>query len=108
MGTFDDTKPDGPLTPEQEERARQLTPADIKRIDDCLLSHTPHQWGKVARVIGLTMREIYGEFPGLPDVFYALRIKHLAESGAIEAAGNLNRMRYSEIRLPDMKPTDSQ
>jgi hypothetical protein len=48
------------------------------------------------------------EFPGLPDVFYALRIKHLAESGAIEAAGNLNRMRYSEIRLPDLKPTDSQ
>jgi Protein of unknown function len=108
MAAFDDTEPDRPLTPEEEEQARQLSPADIKRIDDCLLSHTPHQWGKVARVIGLTMQEIYKEFPGLPDVFYALRIKHLAESGTIEAAGNLNRMRHSEIRLPDLKPTDSE
>jgi hypothetical protein len=48
------------------------------------------------------------EFPGISDVFYGLRIKHLAESGAIEAAGNLNRMRYSEIRMPDQKPAGSQ
>jgi len=44
------------------------------------------------------------EFPHMPDGFYSTRIKHLAESGAIEAAGNLNRMRFSEIRLRDKKP----
>jgi len=32
-------------------------------------------------------------------VFYALRIKHLAEAGAIEAIGDLNRIRYSEVRI---------
>jgi Protein of unknown function len=47
------------------------------------------------------------EFPGIPDVFYSLRIKHLVESGAIEAAGNLDRMRYSEIRIPDQRPAVS-
>ena len=100
MEDFDDKKPDRPLTSKQEAQARLLTPAQLQRIDECLLSHTSHQWRKVAYVIGQTMKEIYGEFPDIPDVFYGLRIKHLAESGAIEAAGNLGRMRFSEIRLP--------
>jgi hypothetical protein len=94
MSDFDDKKPDGPLTPKQEAQAGLLTAAQLRRIDDCLLSHTSHQWRKVAYVIGQTMKEIYDEFPGVPDVFYGLRIKHLAESGAIEAAGNLGRMRW--------------
>jgi hypothetical protein len=100
MTDFDDKKPDGPLTPEQEAQARLLSPAQLRRIDECLLSHVPHKFRKVAYVIGRTMLELDGEFPGIPGVFYGLRIKHLAESGAIEAAGNLGRMRYSEIRLP--------
>jgi hypothetical protein len=100
MTDFDDKKQDRPLTPEQEAQARLLTPPQLRRIDECLLSHVSHQFRKVAYVIGRTMLELNGEFPGIPDVFYGLRIKHLAESGAIEAAGNLGRMRYSEIRLP--------
>lgn len=91
--------PDNPLTPEQEAKARLLTAADLQRIDACLLSHTSSQWQKVARVIGQTMLTLDGEFPHMPDKLYTRRIKHLAESGLIEAAGNLNRMRYSEIRL---------
>lgn len=101
MTEFDDTAPDEPMTPEAEAQQRLLTAAQLRRIDECLLSHTSHQWHKVAYVIGQTMKEIYDEFHGIPDVFYGLRIKHLAESGVIEAAGNLNRMRYSEIRLPE-------
>ena len=104
MTEHDDKQPDGPLTPEEEAQARLLTEADLKRIDECLLSNTPHQWGKVARVIGQTMLVLSREFPGMPDVFYSSRIKHLAESGAIEAVGNLNRMRFSEIRIPEQKP----
>jgi Protein of unknown function len=107
MTDYDDTDPDGPLTPEEEAKARLLTDADLRRIDACLLSNTSHQWRKVARVIGQTMGIIGDEFPGLPDVFYSLRIKHLVESGAIEAAGNLSRMRYSEIRIPDQKSAPS-
>jgi hypothetical protein len=44
--------------------------------------------------------DLQKEFPDIPDAFYLLRIKHFAESGLIESAGNLNRMRYSEVRLP--------
>jgi hypothetical protein len=104
MEDFDEKKPDRPLTPEQEAQARLLTPAQLQRIDECLLSHVSHQFRKVAYVIGQTMKEINNEFPGIPDVFYGLRIKHLADSGAIESAGNLDRMRFSEIRLPDKNP----
>jgi hypothetical protein len=44
--------------------------------------------------------EVLGErFPKIPDAFYSRRIKHLVEQGAIGAFGNLDRMRYSEIRL---------
>ena len=103
MTDFDDKKLDGPMSPEYEAQARLLTAAQLQRIDECLLLHTSHQWRKVAYVIGQTMKEIHGEFPGIPDIFYGLRIKHLAESGAIEAAGNLDRMRFSEIRLPRAK-----
>jgi hypothetical protein len=103
MTDFDDPEPDESPTPEEETQVRLLTAADLQRIDECLLSHTPHQWRKVAYVIGQTMKEIHDEFPGIPDIFYGLRIKHLAESGAIEAAGNLGRMRHSETRLPGPK-----
>ncbi len=98
---YDDTAPDRPLTPEDEAQARLLTAADLMRIDECLLSNTSHQWRKVARVIGQTMLALSREFPRMPDGFYSTRIKHLAQAGVIEAAGNLDRMRFSEIRLRD-------
>lgn len=103
MTDSDDTKPDRPLTPEAEAQARLLTAADLQRIDECLLSQTSHSWRKVARVIGATMGVVGSQFPGIPDVFYSLRVKHLVETGAIEAAGDLNRMRHSEIRIPGPK-----
>ena len=80
-------------------QATSLTAADLQRIDDCLLLHTSREWQKVARAIGYTMAVLGREFPNVPDVFYAQRIKHLAETGAIEAVGDLNRIRYSEIRI---------
>ena len=99
MSRSDDTDRDRPLTPAEEAQSRRLTDADLQRIDACLLSHTSHQWRKAAYVIGRTMLDLDGEF-SLPDGFYSSRIKHLVDSGAIEAAGNLNRMRHSEVRIP--------
>jgi uncharacterized protein (DUF4213/DUF364 family) len=63
------------------------------------MSYVSDQYKKVAFVIGQTMLELGGEFPALPDMFYASRIKHLATTGVIEAAGNLDRIRFSEVRL---------
>ena len=84
-------------------QAASLTPADLQRIDECLLSHTSQKWQKVAKIIGSTMTVLGRQFPGVPDVFYAQRIKHLAEAGAIEAVGDLDRIRYSEVRIAGIK-----
>jgi hypothetical protein len=100
MSDFNDAEPDGPLTPEEETRVLSLTPADFKRIDECLLSHASHSWHKVARVVLHAMFALRDEFPTLPDGFYSMRVKHLVASGALEAAGNLDRMRFSEVRIP--------
>ena len=90
------------MDPEDEARARQLTPAELRRIDEVLLSHASEQWHKVARIIGQTMLEVGGQF-SVPDMFYSRRIKHLVKSGALEAVGNLNRIRHSEVRIPSRK-----
>lgn len=107
MPDQDDLELDRPMTPDEEAQARLLTASQLERIDKCLLSHTPEKWRKVANVIARTMSDIYDEFPAFPDVFYSSRIKLLAASGVIETAGNLDRMRHSEIRLLK-KPVDSE
>jgi hypothetical protein len=37
---------------------------------------------------------------GIPDVFYAQRIRELVRTGRLEADGNLAYMNFSEVRLP--------
>jgi hypothetical protein len=71
----------------------------LRTTDECILSNISHHWRKTAKVVALTMGDIGANFR-LPDVFYSGRIKNLAAAGLIEAAGNLNRMRFSEVRLP--------
>ncbi len=78
----------------------ELKPADLERIDACLISYISDQYRKVALVIGQAMLELDGEYPALPDMLYASRIKHLAATGVIESVGNLKRIRFSEVRLP--------
>ena len=36
---------------------------------------------------------------GIPDRFYAMRVRALVEAGVLEAQGNLQRMRFSEVRI---------
>ena len=50
-------------------------------------------------VVGLTIETIGEKFPQIPDVFYSRRVKELVSRGLIESSGNLDYMRYSEIRL---------
>ena len=51
-------------------------------------------------VVGLTMSSLQSHVPGLPDVFYGMRVRKLVEDGLLESQGNLARMRFSEVRLP--------
>ncbi|VAW58610.1 hypothetical protein MNBD_GAMMA11-1517 [hydrothermal vent metagenome] len=92
---------DPPLTQKQLELVSKLSEANLNYIDSALLANISPQWKKVARVIATTMNESddRGTLKGIPDVFYSQRVSHLVSRGLIESQGNLQTMRYSEIRL---------
>jgi Protein of unknown function len=90
------------LTAEQEARIAQLTDADLGDIDNCILSNATTQWRKVAMVVALTMNALSDLFSDLPDSFYAMRIKELFAQGRLESQGDVEFMRFSEVRLPEI------
>ena len=98
--TVADFEPDSPLTPKQELRAASLTRTQLQAIDEALMSNISTHWRKVARVVGTTMDEPPLRKAGLPDVFFAQRIRKLVGSNKLEYQGMLENMRYSEVRLP--------
>jgi hypothetical protein len=93
-------KPDPPLTPEQKVKVAQLSEAEIRSIDEALLSNACHRWRKIARVVGTTMSSLTNRIQGIPDLFYSQRVRKLVEDGRLESQGNLAYMRFSEVRLP--------
>lgn len=93
-------EPDGPMSPEQQARVNQLTEDEIQAIDQVLLAHASHQFRKVARVVGMTMGTSVHK-KGIPDFFYAERIRRLVAEGKLESEGDLDYMRFSEVRIPE-------
>jgi hypothetical protein len=96
----DEPDPDPAMTEEQEAIAASLSTEFIAKIDKALLSHARVLDRKVAMLVGLTMMDDSLRAPGLPDLFYAQRVKRLVKQGALVARGYLGYMRYSEVRLP--------
>ena len=98
-----DVEPDPPLSAEQLKTVEALSGEQIAEIDSALLANCIKRWRKVAAVVGFTMTDqLMDAFPGVPDLYYAERVRRLVEKGTLESSGNLNYMRYSEVRLrPD-------
>jgi hypothetical protein len=96
----DDLPSDPPLTPEQALIVASLSPELIDKIDAELLSHARARSRKVAMLVGQAMRNPHLRVPGLPDLFYAERVRALVAKGLLLSEGNLNCMAYSEVRLP--------
>ena len=94
-------EPDGPPTEEQQERINRLTAEELQVIDGALLAGASLQFRKVARVVGEAMEVDRETFKLVPDVFYASRVRKLVEEGRLVAEGNLDYMRFSEVKLPE-------
>lgn len=88
------------MTPDEAAVAASLSPEFIARVDAAILSHACVRERKVAMIVMLTMGDPSVRVPGLPDLFYAQRVKALVAKGDLVADGNLDYMRYSEVRLP--------
>jgi len=89
-----------PPTAEEQSAADKLTDADLQIIDAAILANTSNRWLKVARVAGRTADALSNRYPDLSYVFYAQRLLRLAEVGRLESQGNLEYMRFSEVRMP--------
>jgi hypothetical protein len=97
----DELPSDPPMTPEQALIAASLSPELVDKIDAELLSHARPHLRKVAMLVGLAMtRNPNLRIPGLPDLFYAERVRALVAKGMLLSEGNINRMGHSEVRLP--------
>ena len=92
--TSNDVQSDPPLNEDQENIVGTLSSDFVKEVDRVLLSYITKNGRKVAMVVGLAMMHDHIRIHGLPDIYYAQRIKQLV------AEGNLDFMRFSEVRLP--------
>ena len=100
MTRIEDNEPDGEMSAEQQAIADSLSAEMVQAIDSALLAQAHQKYRKVAMIVGTVMLESATNVPGLPDLYYASRVKELVKSGKLIAEGNLNFMRYSEVRLP--------
>ncbi|MDB6062426.1 MAG: hypothetical protein JWM78_2529 [Verrucomicrobiaceae bacterium] len=96
-------EPDGPFTADQEKLVAALNEEKVAEIDAALLLNATDQWRKVAMIVGITMSDLKKRKFNIPDIFYSQRISKLVSSGQLESAGNLAYMRYSEVRIPQLK-----
>ena len=91
--------PDPDLTPEQKLKVSLLSEIQIEEIDEKLVSFATNRWQKVAKIVGMTVQNLQSRVIGIPDVYYAQRVSKLVKNGVLESQGNLQYMRFSEIRL---------
>jgi hypothetical protein len=89
-----------PFSDEEQAVVAKLTDADLQAIDATILANSSNRWLKVARVVLHTERALSDRYPGLSYIFYAQRLIRLAEEGRLDSQGNLEYMRFSEVRTP--------
>ena len=93
--------PDPDLNKDQRLRVAKLSFEELTRIDETLVSHASKLNRKVAMLVGLSIMDLRKDIPNVPDVFYAQRVKKIVNEGLLIAEGNLDYMRFSEVRLPE-------
>ena len=91
--------PNPPISGVEKTAADLLSQQELEAIDACILSHCADHFYKVARIMMQTQDELAHRFPKLSYVFYTQRLKHLVDTGHLVAAGDVFKMRFSEVRL---------
>ncbi len=97
---FGEAQQDPDLTDEAKSKVALLTNRQLEEIDAALLANANKKWCKVAKLVAVSMEAIPNVVPGIPDIFYAQRIRKLVTAGKLESQGDIRSMRYSEVRLP--------
>ena len=93
-----DLTSDPKLTAGQMKMADLLSEADIRRIDQALLSNASTQWSRTDRIVLTTMIEL-DNGRGLPTDYFVERMEHLVLEGLLESKEGVRCTRSSEVRL---------
>jgi hypothetical protein len=74
-------------------------------VDEAILTCARKQWMKVARLLVEVSERLAAaeDNPRFDEI--AVRVQALVATGALESVGNLERWRFSEVRLPARPPT---
>ena len=84
----------------------RLASAPITCFDPLLLSCAQPEWWKAARIVGFALCEQWeAKVSQAGDMVLFERLRRLAESGSLEARGDLSRMATCEFRLVAPRPT---
>jgi hypothetical protein len=94
-----ESEPDPPLDVAQSLRVSKLTQDDLWDIDRELIAQSARSWRKVSRIVGHAIDKLSSRIPGVPDIYYAQRLRHLVEIGKLESQGDLRYMGRGEVRL---------
>lgn len=91
--------PDTVLNAEETLVVEELTAQEVESIDAALVAECVARPRKVARVVGFAMKALRSQLERVPSGYYAQRVAVLVDSGKLEADGNLEYMRFSEVWL---------
>ncbi len=102
---LDTERPEGPpdslLDADEQLIVDHLTEAETQHVDTVLLGHCTTSYRKVAFIIGKTMTPSSEELDHVPFGYLVQRVQHLVESGRLESQGDLDYVRFSEVRIPN-------
>lgn len=90
-----------PLDEEDLAAIAVLTESDVTAIDEAILLQLSAHWQKTALVVSRAMDAYPDKYFDVPDIYYGQRVLVLAAKGLMDSQGNLQRMRFSEVRARD-------
>ena len=94
------TMDDATLDQEARDAIARLDEKDLQKIDRAILSALSRDWKKAGFITAGVMIAAPDEYEDLPEMFYASRIRALAEASRIETKGDALALKTFEIRLP--------
>jgi hypothetical protein len=91
-------KTDAPISQESHAVISGLTQMQLEAIDLALFSQISGEWRKIARVVGGAMLSDIDRVRGIPDLYYAERLRAMIKLNKLQAQGDLTSMRHGEVR----------
>jgi hypothetical protein len=88
------------LSAEERAAVEKLTDADLQIVDTAILTNCSTGWFKVARIVVDAEQALAKRYPALSYLFYTERLRWLVHEGRLESQGDLQYIRFSEVRLP--------